>query len=201
MEAKTMQKKMKTIMIVLLLVPTFLLVGCSSVPQPVRPAVAPHLVEMQQNDSVARRFQESNSQTPSPVESAIELSKRYAKLSEEAASLRQQNQGILVKNQRLNDQVVALGAQLKQAQKELGEANDLLIEMRIELNTWKSDILGFREEMRDAQTAQLEALFKILRLLGGQVTADAGDDGPRPTKASGSSIGSAVASVNHPDRP
>jgi septal ring factor EnvC (AmiA/AmiB activator) len=201
METNTMQKKMKTTGIVLLLVPAFLLTGCSSMPQPVRPAVAPHLIEMQQNESVARRFQESNPQTPSPVESAIQLSERYAKLSEEAASLRQQNKGITTRNQQLNDHIFTLEAQLKQAKKELTEANDLLIEMRIELNTWKSDVLGFRKEMREAQTAQLEALFRILKLLGGQVTADAGNDISRPKEASGSAVGSAVASTNHPDRP
>jgi septal ring factor EnvC (AmiA/AmiB activator) len=108
METNTMQKKMKTTGIVLLLVPAFLLTGCSSMPQPVRPAVAPHLIEMQQNESVARRFQESNPQTPSPVESAIQLSERYAKLSEEAASLRQQNKGITTRNQQLNDHIFTL---------------------------------------------------------------------------------------------
>jgi len=37
------------------------------------------------------------------------------------------------------------------------------------LNNWKTDILGFRDEMRDAETAQLEALLKILKVLGGEV--------------------------------
>ena len=41
--------------------------------------------------------------------------------------------------------------------------------MRIELNNWKIDILGFRDEIRDAETAQLEALLKILKVLGGEV--------------------------------
>ena len=65
--------------------------------------------------------------------------------------------------------LVTLEPKLQQTQKELAEANDLLIEMRIELNNWKTDILGFRAEMRDAEKTQLEALLKILNVLGGEV--------------------------------
>lgn len=187
-----MRSNKKTIITVLLLMPTLLLSGCSSQQKPVQSVIPPHLIEMQQNDSVAKRFQESIPQIPTAVESAIELSEKYARLSEEAAVLRQQNQSIMAKNQQFNNQIVALEAQLQQAQKELTEANDLLIEMRIELNSWKSNILGFREEMREAQTTQLEALFKILRLLGGQVAVGSANSG---------NVGSAVASLSHPDRP
>ena len=186
-----MQRNKKTL-ILIFLVPTLLLSGCTSQPKPVQPAVAPHLIEMQQGEAIAKRFQELSQQTPSAIESAIELSERYAQLSEESASLRQQNQRMTAKNQQLNDQLVELDAQLKQAQKELNEANNLLIEMRIELNSWKNNILGFREEMREAQTAQLEALFKILRLLGGQVPVESAKSGD---------VGSAVASINDPDHP
>jgi uncharacterized protein YeaO (DUF488 family) len=53
-------------------------------------------------------------------------------------------------------------------EKELAEANEFLQQMHVELNKWKSDVLGFREEMRQAQQAQLEALAKILRVLGAE---------------------------------
>ena len=166
-----MRRNGKIIMIVSLTA-TLLLSGCVSQEKPVQSPVAPHLLEMQQSDAIAKRFQESNSQSPSAVESAIELSERYAKLSEDAAALRQQNQSIMVKNQQLNDQIVELDAQLKQAQKELNEANELLIEMRIELNNWKIDVLGFRDELRDADKAQLETLLRILEALGGEVKTE-----------------------------
>ncbi|MFB0524723.1 MAG: hypothetical protein ACETVZ_04235, partial [Phycisphaerae bacterium] len=42
--------------------------------------------------------------------------------------------------------------------------------MRIELNNWKANVLGFRDERREAEIAQLEALLKILKILGGEVT-------------------------------
>jgi len=82
------------------------------------------------------------------VESAIGLSEKYAKLSEEAAVLRQENQNFTTKNQQFKERVTNLEAQLQQTQKELSEATNFLIDMRIELNNWKTDVLGFRDEMR-----------------------------------------------------
>ena len=174
-----MQTNKKTILILISLMPIFLLSNCVSVQEPLEVAVRSDSAvrpsspksEKQQSASVAKRFQESASQIQNPtvVESAMELSKKYAKLSEEAAVLWQQNKDLIVQKQQLEDKVVALEAQLQQAQRELSEANDLLMSMRIELNNWKVDILGFRDEIRNAETAQLEALLKILKVLGGEV--------------------------------
>ena len=163
-----MQTKKNTILF-LSLIPVLLLLNCVSVQEPPKYARPEVSVQKQQVSSVANRFQESAAQKRTVVESAMELSKKHAALSEEAAALRQQNRDLTVGNQQLKEQVVALEAQLKQTQKELSEANDVLIAMKIELNNWKMDILGFRDEMRDAETAQLEALIKILKVLGGEV--------------------------------
>lgn len=159
----------KKIILLLSLITMFLISNCVSVQEPPRAAMRTDFNERQQNPSVANRFQESASQKPTVVESAMELSQQYAKLSEETAVLRQQNRDLNGANQLLEEQVVALDTQLQQAQKELSEANDVVIAMQIELNSWKNDILGFRDEIRDAETAQLEALLKILTVLGGEV--------------------------------
>jgi len=166
-----MKSNKKTILILISLMPIFLLSNCVSVQEPPKVAARPDSTEIQQSASVAKRFQESASQIQNPtvVASAMELSKKHVILSEQTAVLRQQNRELIVQKQQLKDQVVALEAQLRQTQKELTEANDLLITMRIELNNWKVDILGFRDEIRNAETAQLEALFKILKVLGGEV--------------------------------
>jgi chromosome segregation ATPase len=187
-----MQSNKRTLVLLIWLTVVFLLSGCSALQKPAAIDVEPDSMDQQQSDPVASRFQESSSRGRTAVESAIELSQRHAKLSEEAAMLRQQKQDFVAENQQLKDRVDVLGAQLEQTQKELTEANDLLIEMRIELNNWKTDILGFRSEMRDAETAQLEALLKILKVLGGEIEAASAGDGD---------IGSAVASLHQPDRP
>lgn len=190
-----MRTKKWTISFVLLLVPVFLLSSCSSTQRPKELTAESFPVEKQQNDSVAKRFQENTSESPTVVESAMKLSGQYAKLTQEAAELRQQNEEVVTKNRQLNEKIVSLEGQLQQAQKELAEANSLLIDMRVELNNWKTDILGFRDEMRNAETVQLETLLRILKVLGGQVTTES-------VRAENvSTVGSAVASMNQPDRP
>lgn len=164
-----MQSMKKTILLLISLMLISLPLSCLPVQKPMEVAVQPDSIEKHQSASVAERFQESAPQKPTVIESAMELSKKHAKLSEETAVLRQENRDLIVQKQQLEDQVAALQLQLQQTQKELTEANDLLITMRIELNNWKTDILGFRDEMRDAETAQLEALLKILKVLGGEV--------------------------------
>ena len=71
-------------------------------------------------------------------------------------------------NTHLKKEVGELRSQLAQARKELEEANEFLQKMHVELNQWKADVLGFREELRKAQVAQLQALGKILRILGAE---------------------------------
>ena len=183
-----MQSIDKTLFLLFLLTPIVLLSGCSSEQTSMETIGGYDPLEIPQSDSVARRFQESTPQSPTAVELAIELSEKYATLSEKAAALRQENEGIAARNKQLEAQTAAFEDQLRQTRKELTEANDLLIEMRIELNNWKTDILGFRDEMREAETAQLETLFRILKVLGGQV-----DAGPAMSDGTGD-VGSAASS-------
>ena len=72
-----------------LLMPLFLLMNCVSVQEPPKYVERAASVEEQQNSSVANRFQEAAMHKPTVVESAMELSQQHAKLSEEAALLRQ----------------------------------------------------------------------------------------------------------------
>jgi len=192
---KSKMRSNKIMILAILFAPVFLLAGCSSSQQPADLAVEDVPVERPQDDSIAKRFQEPDPEGPTVVESAMKLSGEYARLTQEAAELRRQNEDFIAKNRQLNDQAVSVDAQLKQTQKELAEANSLLIEMRVELNNWKTDILGFRNEMRDAETAQLETLLRILKVLGGQVPSESAKAEKMGT------VGSAIASLNKPDRP
>jgi septal ring factor EnvC (AmiA/AmiB activator) len=176
MEKRTMQTSKKLILIPFEIMLLLLVPNCSGLLE--QPSTAPPSDGEQAagNEAVAERFQESTLQGPTAVESAIELSEKYAKLSEEAAVIRQQNNDLITENRRLEEQVASLEADLLQAQKELTEANSLLREMIVELNNWKADVIGFREEMRSAEKAQLQALLKILQILGGEVDLELGQD-------------------------
>ena len=66
-------------------------------------------------------------------------------------------------------------SKLEQAEKELSEANDLLVAMQRSLDNWKKDVLGFREEMRQAEEAQMKALVKVLSLLGAEPMEEESD--------------------------
>jgi chromosome segregation ATPase len=184
MEKITMQIN-KTIFTFLgLLALTFLLMGCLSVLEPDRTVTKPASSE-RNSTPMSKRFQETSPEGQTAVDSAIELAKEHAKLSEEVASLRQKNQDLIAENRKLQDRIAALEPELTQTKKELTEANDLLIEMRIELNNWKADILGFREEIRDADKAQLEALLSILTALGGEIkTEESQEPAPDSTTTS-----------------
>lgn len=123
-----------------------------------------------QSEATTKSFQSYPQSTPSAIDSAIKLAEKNSELSENITVLNQQNQELIAENQNLKNRLAKLEPELKQTNKELADANDLLIEMRIELNNWKTDILGFREEIRDADKAQLNSLLKILKVLGGEVT-------------------------------
>jgi len=151
----------------LLLAVTLTIGGCTSSPSRSDTAGA------ESGEATAQRFQDTPLEGRTAVESAIELSEKYARLSDQNATMRQENQRLTGDNENLRQQVASLETRLKQTQKELGEANDLLIEMLTELNNWKSNILGFRGEMRQAAQAQLEALLKVLEILGDQAGAGA----------------------------
>jgi len=142
--------------------------GCTTPPQGQRATPTGPDQRPTSNAATAKRFQDTPLEGRTAVESAIELSEKYARLSDQTIALREENQQLVVENEALQQQIATLEAKLRQTQKELGEANDLLIEMLTELNNWKTNILGFRGEMRQAAKAQLEALLKVLEILGGE---------------------------------
>ncbi len=154
-----------------------LAVGGCAMPQGPADAAAP---TRDPGAATAKRFTDTPLEGRTAVESAIELSEKYARLSDQSVTLRQENQRLSNENESLRQQITTLDTKLKQTQRELGEANELLVEMLTELNHWKSNILGFRGEMRQAAQAQLEALLKVLEILGGE--AEAGVLGQRHTE-------------------
>lgn len=161
------EKKIFSVMIVSAL--TLLFAGCPQIEKPAKVILKPYPTKQQQGTAMPKRFQVSDPKEKTIVNSAIELSKKYADLSEEKSVLHQKNLELTTDNKQLKQKVATLEPQLEQAKKELAEANDLLIEMRIELNNWKTNIIGFRNEIRDSDKTQLEALLKILKALGGEI--------------------------------
>jgi predicted nucleic acid-binding Zn-ribbon protein len=85
------------------------------------------------------------------------MTKKYQELSIETEKLRQDNSALKLENADLNRQISALNTELDTMRTELTEANEFLQQ-------------GYRDEMRRAQVAELEALKKILKILGAELT-------------------------------
>lgn len=169
----TMQANIRTFSILVVSSLPFLLAGCAIMQEPVEVVFKPDPAMQYQGPFMEKRFQKAAPSGKTAVESAVEMSKKNTELFEQMASLQRESHDMIAENRRLKERVAVLEPELAQVKKELEEANDLLIDMTIELNNWKMQILGFQEEMRDADTEQLRALLKILKVLGGEINTDA----------------------------
>jgi chromosome segregation ATPase len=160
------------IIIVLFIPATMLLAGCKLIEEPiaidVSPQPQPVLVADHSDESIERRFTDPEDEATDVVQSALMWSQKYEDLSAKAEKLREQNNARFLENTDLKHKLSELQAELDRTKAELGEANAFLQEMQLELTKWKADVLGFRDEMRNAQAAQLEALTKVLRILGAE---------------------------------
>jgi chromosome segregation ATPase len=158
----------------LIVVPVILafLCGCSGMGNPVKIVLPPDFSEPPKSAAKSERFEQPGKSASSALESAMEMSEKYAQLSIEAAELKQNKQAMQSERNNLRDQLINNQAKLNQTELELKQANDLIIEMRVELNNWKSDVLGFRDEMREADITQLQTLQQILETLGGELPGE-----------------------------
>lgn len=158
---------------VMLFTAAVFLSGCARLQETYEAAVGPEVI-INQPDYNKKKFvsSESQSQNPTVVESVLELSEKYARLSEKAAKQQLENHALSTENDELKGRIAQFTKDFAQAQKELSEANRFLLDMHIELGKWKHDVLGYRREMRQAEKAQLQALVQILQILGAEVTTE-----------------------------
>ncbi len=116
-----------------------------------------------------RRFDETEEgREKTAVENAVMWSKKYDELNEKYERLTRENTDLKLENNNLKAKTAQLQKELERTEQELAEANQFLQELQLELTKWKSDVLGFRDEIKAANSAQLKALTKILRLLGAE---------------------------------
>ena len=172
----------KTICAILM---TAMLTGCRAFRERViyEPAPMPAAAEVSQAavqpapapaaEVIERRFVTTESQ-PDAIQSAVTWAKKYEELPEQNTALREKHNQLFLQNTQLTSQLDQTKAELERTRKELAEANEFIQQMHVELNKWKSDVLGFRDEMRQAQQAQLEALSRILQVLGAESVKPAG---------------------------
>jgi hypothetical protein len=120
-----------------------------------------------QKASVAK---EAETPLPTAIESTLVLQDKYARALEDLRREQERSRDITEQKQQLTDENTRLQADLTRTQQELGEANGLLVQMRTEIEKWKGDVIGFRDELRQSNRAQLDALAKVMTLLGGETS-------------------------------
>ena len=134
----------------------------------------------------------TQSTTPTAIENALEWSQKYARAVEDLSRQQEANRKLADEKRQLNEQIVAAQTELARAHKELQEANDLLIDVRQENERWKADILGHRAEILLAHKTEMDALVKVLRLLGGEVIQPAPQPQTPPATTSTNTSASAT---------
>ena len=120
--------------------------------------------------TIANRFssaEEESLQGDNPMR----WSEKYDDISSKYMSLAEENLNLTKERNELKKRLLALETDLNDTKRELADANLFLQDMHRELTKWKGDVLGFRQEMRQADGAQINALTKILKLLGAETTA------------------------------
>lgn len=168
-----MNRKITLIILTALTLGSF---GCNIVDEPIE-IMMPDLSKPKTQPSTAaatgERFTDPQADKSGAVERALMWSQKYDELSVKVEKLMERNSTLVEENVANKHQLAQLQIEYDQTKKELDEANTFLQEMHLELTRWKSDVLGFRNEIRKAQTTQLNALSRILRILGAEMVEPA----------------------------
>jgi septal ring factor EnvC (AmiA/AmiB activator) len=159
---------MKQLTITIILSVVISQLGCTIVDRPISPQ-SYQPVPATTVESMENRFSESEKADRNAVESALMWSDKYEELSTKTELLRDENSKLKIERTNLKYDIQKLQTQLDQTKAELKDANEFLQEMNLQLNKWKGDVLGFRDEMRKAQATQLGALKQIMKILGAEL--------------------------------
>jgi cell division protein FtsB len=152
--------------------------GCQSLNEKVIPPSdgepvksEPVMTVQQSADSMERRFSDTAETKMDAVQVITTWSQRYDELSRQTEQLRESNTKMTLENAHLAQEIEKLKTELQQCRRDMEQSNAVLEQAHVELSKWKADVLGFRDEIRQAQSAQLSALTKILRVLGAEVSS------------------------------
>ncbi len=161
---------MKNVIITIFVSLIMLQLGCTIVDRPIPPQSYQPAAVAPMAETMESRFSDTEKTDISAVESALMWSDRYEELSAKNEKLRDDNSKLTISNTNLKHDIQKLQTQLDQTKAELKDASEFLQEMNLQLSKWKGDVLGFRDEMRNAQATQLEALKQIMKILGAELT-------------------------------
>jgi septal ring factor EnvC (AmiA/AmiB activator) len=97
---------------------------------------------------------------------------KYAKAAKELIAERDRRHELEQENKTLQAQIAQLKKEMGKYQQELQDANAMMVSMKKDLEQWRTNVLGFRQEMMASQAAILESQRKILIFLGAEEVGD-----------------------------
>ncbi len=101
---------------------------------------------------------------------AMEYADKYAQTAKELLFANKRIDDLDGENKKLQGQIASLKAELVGYQRELNDANAMLNDMKKDLKEWRTNVLGIRKDFIASQNAILASQYKILELLGGEVS-------------------------------
>ena len=143
--------------------------GCTVIDRPIPPQSYQPVPAMTA-ETMENRFSDTEKTDSNAIVSALMWSDKYEELAVKTETLRDANSKLTIERANLKHDIQKLQDQLDKTQAELKDANEFLQEMNLQLSKWKGDVLGFRDEMRKAQSTQLGALKQIMQILGAELT-------------------------------
>ncbi|MBN1554642.1 MAG: hypothetical protein JXA11_07845 [Phycisphaerae bacterium] len=137
---------------------------------------------------------------------AMEWADKYAKATQELLYANKRIGELEEDKEKLQTQIAQLKSDLSAYQRELTDANAMLNDMKKDLKEWRQNVLGIRKEFIASQNAILHSQYKILELLGGEVsreqypssptTPDPGTTGQSNVKSSPANLAQHQEGVN-----
>ena len=101
---------------------------------------------------------------------AMEWADKYAKSTQELLYANKRIDDLENDKKKLQTQIASLKSELAGYQRELNDANVMLNDMKKDLKEWRANVLGIRKDFIASQNAILSSQYKILELLGGEVS-------------------------------
>jgi hypothetical protein len=173
--------KYKNFLILIAIIATASLTGCRTIRQTLElDDVVQSETPQSQPTTQEQRFSESDRSKVEEVANVRSMAQKNDTLKAMVIKLTNDKDDLTTENDRLIKRYEIMKDNLGQTEKELAEANDMLIEMRIELNKWKDNVLGFREEINFAHKEQIKALVKILKLMGAEYASQPENQATQP---------------------
>ena len=138
-------------------------------PESARPAEQTTSTDLDKEQAKPDYFSKGTVQGEGPVKEAISWMQRYTTMMEKYHAVEEQRRGLAEKLRTTETENTKLKMELAQTTKERDEADQMLQRLGADLKAWKTNVLGYRQEMMTELSTMRKRQDKILQVLLGDV--------------------------------